>query len=701
MTVTILERVAATVSTKATWAASWTEQPLLEAMSISEQAAPGHGSAMLRYRYGKVIAPEIGSRPADNSAATIARGGFVAQYVKIVVPDLGIWYGIMQDISDDRHGLLGGTVASGVEMYTAFGLTWLLDQAKPVLKSKVKHASGTWLIDRTIPFNAGTDGRSDRSRVAWKNFDATNKCFTDSAQAVAPTAWKASHAIEYLIDNFGPKNKAGTVLVPFVLHADALDFLDYELPMVDYDGQSPWQIISALVDRKRGLVLSTTIVADEVVLVCSSQNAVDITLPSGALVPANPDQVTYDFDNAVNILNATVTTTILTRYDQVVVLGERAGSVFSVRPGVNMEADWTGGQQTAYNNAATAATGYGALSDEDKAAANLDRRAADDLAAVFAWWRVSKTWNARSDTDPTSGSAAFAFPKFDDDGVEDLAAFANVQVGGLRFQTYVPLRVGIDYAGAVTPATETADIKDADYLPPILLYKIEAIRASGDAGWVHCERINAGLETASEKRVRNYAVDLAVRDDVPGFATTVQGGPQHYVAADLYVPDSSFEAIPAGFGIDSDAWIATVYMQQDQYCRAQFPLEADVPSLDLVRQLVLRVAGSYCDYLVPGTIVGVTDGELVLTAGGFVRDDRERLQDLARLAFSWYGQTRKILNLSFRAVVSGFSIGQLITTIGTGAAEEEINTAITSITYDLHGGATSLSTQFGELDFRI
>jgi hypothetical protein len=674
----------------------------MEAVQISEQAAPGHGSATLRYRYGNVIAPEIGSRAADDAAETIARGGFIAYYVKIVVPDLGIWYGIIQDNSDTRHGLLGGSVPSGIETYQAFGLTWLLDQAKPVLKSKAKYSGGTWIIDRAIPFNGGTDGRNDRKRVAWKNYDATNKCFTDSSQAVAPTAWKASNAIEYLLANFGPKNKAGSVLVPFVLHADALDFLDYELPMIDYSGQTPWQIVCSLIDRKRGLILSTTIVADEVVLVVNSQNATDITLPSGAVIPANNDQVSYDFDNAVNVMQASVSSTIVTRYDQVVVLGERCGSVFSVRPGVNMDPNWTSTQETAYNTAASSLTGYSALSDEDKAAANLDRRAADDLAAVFSWWRTSKSWNARSDTDPTSGSAEYAFPKFDDDGVENLGAYANVQIGGLRFADFIPLRFGVDYSGTVTPATDDSDEEDADYLPPILLFKSDAIRASGgDAGWIHCERMNAAISADSDKRPYEYSVDLSVREDVPGFALKVQGAPQHYIAAELYDSNGSFEDIPAGVSFDSESWIATVYAQQDQYCRAQYPKDNDLPTLDLVRQLLITVAGSYCDYVVPGTIVGVNAGQLVLTDGGFVRDDRERLNDLARMAYSWHGQTRKILQLSFRSVVSGFSIGQLITTIGSGGAVETINTAITSITYDLHGGATSLSTSFGELDFTL
>jgi hypothetical protein len=699
VTVVIASDAFTTVSTRATWAGSWNEEPFLEALAVNLPVAPSHGDCRLRYRYGKVIAPAIGSRDADDVAAVIPRPNLVGYYVRVEISGVGTFYGVIQDDADQQHGFLNATDASGVKNYIAFGLTWLLANSKPILQSKVKYSGGTWIIDRAVPFNGGTDGRSERRRVAWKNYDATNLCFTDSSQSVAPTAWKASTAIEYLVANFGPKSSAGTVLVPFVLDTDSADYLDYELPMVEYEGQTIWEVINRLVDRRRGLLLFTSIVDNEVVLIVRSQNQTTITLPSGSEIPANPDQVTYDFDNAVNVTDATITSTLLTQYDQIVCLGDRAGSVFTVRPQTNVQADWTSTQKDAYNAAASVLTGYSSLSDDDKHAANEDRRAADDLAPVFSWWRLSHSWTARADTDPSSGTHNYAFPKINADGVEDLEAFANVQRGGLRVEPYVPLRTGVNYSGDITPATDDADLTDKDYLPPLLLLKATAIRASGDAGWVHCERLPAAFETGSTKRPYAHSVDLAVREDVAGLILKVQGAPQHYIASDQYTANASFEDIPAGVGISHQDWLATIYMKQDQYCRAQYPLDDDLPVLDLVRQKVLRLPGSNMDYVVPGTVVGVAGGEVIKTNGGFVRDDRKRLADIARLAFSWYGQPRRILNLSFRGIVSGFELGQLITSVGSGETAQVVNTAITAISYDLKSGRTTISTQFSELDF--
>lgn len=709
-----------TVYTKTAWADSWTEQPLMVAESVVMAAAPSHPTASLRYRYGRTIQPAIGSRPEDSALATVARPDFVGKYVKISISSIGDWYGVIQDSDDDRHGLLGGSIESGIFRYNAVGLTWFLDQV-PILQSKVKVPTGvfgvfstTVLIDRVIPFNGGTDPDPQRpNRVAWKNYDATLKCFTDRFQTTAPAAWKASNAVEYLLDNFAPVNAAGSVLVPFDLDTDALTFLDYELGRVTYDGLTVWQVLDKLIDRRRGLGWHTFVDSGTIKIKVWSQTDTLITLPSGSTVPANPDTMTYDFDNAVNIKVAKVATTLMSKFDQVIVRGERAGSVFSVRPQTNVEKDWTDSQKTAYNAAATLKTGYSSLSDSDKEAANMDFRAQDSLARVFSWWRPKLTWDGRSATDPASGTNAYAFPKIDSDGEFVEAATsnppqyvyerANIQRSGLRIMSYIPLRQGVDYTKPITTDLDSEDDSETDFLPPMVFLKTQVIRTatgSNDAGWMHGERLNQSVDSNSSKRPYSYSVDIAVREDAPGLILRTIGKPQHYIAQDLYVSNGSFENISGGEGINHDQWLATVYMLQDNYCKATYPLTDDLPSLDLIRPLHIDIAGAHLDWIAPGTIVGVDAGQLQKTVqGGFLRDDRQKLKDIARLAFMWYGQDRRILDLAFRGITSGFEIGHLVTEIGATGFEETINTVVTQIVYNLQGGTTQIRTSFGELDF--
>lgn len=689
-----------TCYTKAAWADAWVQKPLLQAMSITDQAAPGHSSATLCYRYGIGMLPAIGTRKADRALTPIPRGSLIGNYVRIVVNGLGTWFGIIIDNADGRIGTSNG-VPMGMEQYTAFGLSWFLDQSKPITKSKVKQQGGEYEVNRAIPFNGGTDGRKRGNRLSAANYDPTTKVFTDRTISTDVALWTAANAIEYLIAKFPPKNSAGSTLLPFALHSSALTFLNYELPMVAYDGLPLWQIFNRIIDRRRGLGWHTVVESNAIKIVVWSQNQTPITLATGGTIPANANQASYNFDGAINIRNADVSTTLMTRWDQVLCRGERAGTVFTVRPQSNMEPDWVTADQTKYNTAASAQTGYSVLSDADKEAANNDRRAADDLSKVFSWWRLRKDWNGRSDTDPSTGTAAYALPLIDSYGAVDTTKRAPIMRGGLRFETFLPMRPHVDYSvGALTKATGNSDTDESDFLPPFVLFKLPSIRSGDDAGWVHAERINAANSSSSSKRPHKYSVDLAVREDAPGIMMRVVGEPQHYICKELYTPNSSFEAIASGEGINSDDWLATVYVLQDQFCRGQHPHDDDLPALDLVRQLTLDVPDAHFDVIPPGTIVGVSAGTLKKTAlGGTLRDDRDKLTDLARLAFEWYGKDRRILNLSFRSLVSGFSVGNLITTIGSGDTLETINTCITSISYDLRGGTTSLHTNFGELDF--
>lgn len=688
-----------TCYTKTRWASSWTENPLILARQITDQAAPGHSSAVVQYRYGKAILPAIGSRPADSTPATISRADIIGNYLKITVSGLGDWYGVITDKGDIRNGEIG-TTPSGMEVYTAFGLTWFLDNYKPVTQSRVRTSSGTQIIDRAIPFNGGTDGTVRKNRVTWKNYDSLEKCFSDRSITTSLKAWKAADAVAYLLKEFSPRTSLGAELIPFELHPQAKTFLDYELPYLDYDRMTVWQILNKIIDRRRGLGWHGEISGNAVRLVVWSQNASVISLPSGSIIPANPNTRTYDFDDAVNIGNAIVSTSLMTRYDQVEAIGERCGSIFTVRPQTSMEPDWSTDQQTAYNDAATAKTGYSSLSDPEKEAANNDRRAADDLDRVFSWWRIKLTWNGRADTDPSSATHQFAFPKINEEGFADGSISAKFQRAGLRIEPYIPLRKGLDYTADITPETQDGDEFDSDFLAPILLFQVDVLRASTtDDGWVHCERLNQSIDSGSTKRAFKYSVDLAVKEDSPGLVLRTVGAPQHFICADRFVSDGAFEDIPSAEQIDSDDWLATVYIQQDTRTRAMYPANADLPPLDLVRRLTLFVPDAHFDFLVPGTVVAVDAGELKKSTGGYVRDDRKKLRDISKLAYTWYGQQRRILNLQFRAIASGFSVGHLITEIGSGGNTEEINTCITSVSYDLQTGVTQLHTQFGELDF--
>ena len=106
------------------------------------------------------------------------------------------------------------------------------------------------------------------------------------------------------------------------------------------------------------------------------------------------------------------------------------------------------------------------------------------------------------------------------------------------------------------------------------------------------------------------------------------------------------------------------------------------------------------DYVVPDTVTGV-DGEGALVrdaAGGYVRDDREWMRDLAKYVFDWYGVRRQAFRFDMQQILDILHVGQMIATIGSGALEEEVNSVVVGVTYDFRQQMTMVDTAFANLD---
>lgn len=688
---------------RAAWADPWVEVPLLQCHQIHSVLAPSHSSARLSFRYGWAQLPAIGSRPADLSIAVVPRPDYLGYYVRVNVAGLGSWYGILQDQEDQQDGVLDG-VATGIMSYSAFGVTRVLEVAEPITQAEIKTSGGTDRINWAVPFNGGSDGRRSRNRVAVGNYESTAKCFTDKTVTASPALWRARDAVEYLFAEFAPRDGSGTAQLTFIVGSASLDVLDYDLPMIPVHGKTIWQLLNLIVDRRRGLVWWFVVNgSEELELVVDSSATSAISLPSGGGITANRNQLPLDFSTAVNIRSASLATSALQQYDQVIAEGERIGVVFTVSPDVTtgqMIPDWSTAEEDAYNAAASSDTGYSGLSDTKRGAANADFRARDELARVFSWWRLRLDWDGKGRNE--GGTDQPAIMDVDADGVVDDTTVGPFWLDGLRFESFIPLRPGIDYTGAVTPSTEAADEDQRDYLPPAVWLQLDPVNTesgSVDDGWIHCERLNAAVDAGDTTREYQWSVQVRAREDTPGLILEVTGGQQHFLAEDLYESNGAFEDIPANEGINARDWLATVYVLLQQCVRGVYPVAASVGGGDAARVLRLDVPDARLDYLVDGTVVGVASGELQQTSGGVLRDDSERVQDVARMAYEWYGQPRRALSLSFRAIAAGLEIGHLITTVQQGGLSQSVNTVISSISYNLDDGTTDLRTAFSEIDF--
>ena len=119
---------------------------------------------------------------------------------------------------------------------------------------------------------------------------------------------------------------------------------------------------------------------------------------------------------------------------------------------------------------------------------------------------------------------------------------------------------------------------------------------------------------------------------------------------------------------------------------------------ELERVLRVQVQDCRLDYVVPNTVVGVKSGELQHSDGGFVRDDRLRLDTLCKAASTWYGKERQSLELTYKQVREIVQIGWLIVDVGSTYQKSAVNSVVTSIAYDIQNKSTSFQTSFAELD---
>jgi len=230
--------------------------------------------------------------------------------------------------------------------------------------------------------------------------------------------------------------------------------------------------------------------------------------------------------------------------------------------------------------------------------------------------------------------------------------------------------------------------------------------ASGGTRYSEIEKIAlpSQVELYGDGTGRTFSASLRMQTDAPGIIVRVSGDyGQHAIASADFVKLECDED-PGPFNWRDDLCV-TIAMQADWHVEQEYPASIAANPTDAARIMTIdagRVAELH--YVAPWTIVDLLDGSLVRTlVGGFVRDDRDLLEDLARVAYEWYGSQRQTLDLLYRSAADLCRIGDLITKIGADATEETIRTVVTEITLTLARSThethtTQVKTQWAELD---
>lgn len=720
------------------WTASnaagpWTVQPSLHLQRLSVVAGPDIDQAQFEFKYGLYANDEL-VQPLDLDryfvrVALRDEGSETSDPVTdsdILATAFFVWYGIIEVDEKNIFGtrtIQNTAIKTGDQQITAFGLLRDLENT-PINKSIVeRYVSQTHKppeeIPRGIPFNINENGQfPDRgNRSAEKKGTAGTYIF--SHEPNGGQKWSGTDALLYTLANDAPLDGQGNKAYEweYDMEPGALEWFDVT---IDRDKRSVKDILDDIIDRRRALgyyvqgyesggALRATV---RVFTFLESS----IPLNDNKTIAANPRQFTLDFENSFDVEQAGLVNSISHEADIIWVRGAKITSTFSCWVDANLLAEsWSSADEVTYRDGATGSAGYAALTDEQKQGANQRARSSDSLDDVFSKFVMQDSWDLQV-PDSKDGTPTNYWVAIDPEGFSGLTdpdditgPFATTNTGdklwskGAKFERFLPIKkkTGVDLS---------------EYRDPFILFKTDA---AVDA-WEYGEHLNARSATDDEENKRQFSTRLSMLDQELGFVVKVgAAGGQQLIASQNWAGAAATSeyydpTTEEGNGVDYNDMIATVCMKWDRHVEVyEISTGGSLNALDPgvpKREIFIDVPDARLDFLLPGTITDIDDGGTRVqdTTGSILRDDRERLERIAKVAKKWYGVTRQALTLNYkqlRVVASSdgsikMRVGDLVTSIGSSYTATDVNSVVTAITFENSDSpSTTMETSFAHMDF--
>ena len=696
-----------TVETRASWQSSWTAIPFCYCTALEETIGGTIGYAELQYDYGRIFE---GSNPAagfvDRAPLSIGR-----HFVRLTWDtDDAVtrqWYGVVTSDRKDRMGYEGSSpiAPAGRQTIQVRAIEWLLTRFQ-VMTSVVEDStatSGYRSILRPLVFNAGDSNERTSLRQSLGNRNNTK--FPTTApnsyifgQSLVPggtgtNLWTVPDIIDYLLlfqhpeqrdfSNTAGGSHATTDGPQFVLDGATSDVLAYYTPTIPTSGRTLYELINQMVDRRRGVGWRTLVDVTEefAVIQLFSYSDVSINPPGGGpSVPGNPDTITLDVRTDVTVDSEVTVTDTQRLYEEISVIGARRGAVFTIGDGDStMAADWTAAEETAYNNGIST-SGDIAVRKSD----NDTWRSAPENLRVFTRYAIEPGWDGLAGSGDGTSTKVVACPALDSNG-DPTANIAPFWYASLRAGNTLPLYVGTDYSS--NPAGSgfgTAQLRRTFVL----------LKDPTTSRWADASTLKRDWDENQNDNIANCSV--RAHESLPGFHCE-PGNVPHMLGGTDFTPgangDSDVETV---FGFNHI--IATLYVEWDEVVAANYPAAPAAGPNHMTSTLFIRLGDQWrLDYMPAGTVLGVnaSGGLIKASTGGFVRDDRKVMKDLARFAFEWYQAPRLAVNISWRKLWGNVRIGKLLTSLDG----EAVNTLISNVSWNFQQGKTAIRTDFAEIDF--
>lgn len=652
---------------------AWIEHPHLYCDSVTSRCN-GFSEASFTYHAGQRVL-QIGGTEFEASASYNT-----GSYVRVKHGDFN-WYGYIERSKFRRKTSQNATL-------TAFGLEYWLDRV-PIRRTVIYDNK---ILGRTVKFNAGgaatfNNTPNERGNMSIANNGAGVRVFANEVGSVAE--WNAYEMIRYLLWYFGPQTDSNADSpCPYILDPNAADFLSDLKPAFDPDGMTVYEVLNALVSPKRGLCwwLDFSEIAPSGVATIKVQSLTtsEVTLPGGGSIAANTNPKSLNYDNDETVQTDSVSKQRRGRYTQCRARGARITSTMTLDFGTELEKDWKDETETAYKAAASGTTGYSGLSTEEKKSRNDAFRRQEEFYRVYCAYRIPSSWDGEA-------GGEIAFPESLTGGSEEEKLTHHTN--WLRILPKTLLNRGWDYQDVSEPVDNTPTGSGPELMPPFAVLKV----ASSPDLYQFADKIGNPDYALGTKETDELTTSyhLYIQQDCPGIVMRPSNGLNHMLAKDNF---SGAEPTGKDPELDHTYTKLTCSIEADHYCEGVYPSS---PEAGQYEELLIKAGDDYrLDYVVPGTIVALNNGAIVDTgAGGLLRDDRDRLKDIARFAFEWYQSEQQTLDVTWSQQVFDFELGMMLTTLGE-TDPEEINTVVGTITHNWANNTTSITTIGDEFDVR-
>lgn len=663
------------VEMKRGWGGSWQRKTYFEFLSCTDCAAPAIGIASFKLVYGMLTREDRQEWQQEYDEDTLDA------YIRVVrhspASDKVIWTGL---IISEILTAGGGENPNGIQRIEAVGLPQVLNR-DTITGSTVKGGSGSVVaVDTIYDFNKRGVSKGHLERLPAPLGNRSSAKHTDGAYTFGADGdlWTAYDQVEELLARHVPKN--GPV---FVLGGQA-DVLKQFHPVTERRGQTPWQVLTKLISPNRGLGVVPLVDDARVTLFVYTTLDAELTL-GGVTIPASQEQFNISLDDTIDLDRPQLVFTDATRYEEVEVRGQPVLSCFSLSfPDSSLAIGWNPARASEMKTGAFGTDGYDGWTEGRKADANDAYRADDKFNEVYSKFILPKTWNGKVG-DGLGTASNPALLSYNEGGNLVPSASAPFCPLDKKFESFVPLRDGVDYSAAPPDESGVVESAETTYRRPAALCWHAA-----SSRWYYVDKPDNEETDAAAANFGIYPRDLAVKI---GASPTYRFAKNHFEDAEGYNEDVVF---------DYESLIVTVALRTDTVLKATHRKAALDPSSEMIRRKVIEMPECEYWYLSPHTFVGVkSDGQLAFNSAGLVlRDDSSRIKEVLAAAVAWYDKPRAGLTLRYRRSDPGIALGTLIRGVTTGQARRESNSVVSSIGWQ-NGPQPTLTyqTQWGELDF--